>query len=138
MEQAQPQPLNPEVDYERSTISTRLIVYFAVGFVLFAIVGHIGLWFAWHWLDQHATAPSAVTSSTMPQTIITPMPRLQPSPGNDSTPWQDLRAMQERETAEFKRRGWINENTGQVAIPDQIIQQVAQLSATTQPAGGAR
>jgi hypothetical protein len=131
MEHPQPELLNPEVDYERSTISIPLVVWFVIGFIVFGILTAIGMRITWKWMSQHETQKSVVTSTVMTNTVITPTPRLQPSPGNDSTPWQDLQKMRQSEYAAFKQRGWIEEKSGNIVIPDTIIQQVAQLSATT-------
>jgi hypothetical protein len=118
-----------EVAYDRSTISLKGVVWFVVIFIVFGIAAHVLIWCIWSYLDRHREERNVAQNALMSQTVQTPTPRLQPSPGDDAMPWKDLQDLRARELAEFKRRGWVNEKTGQLEIPDAIVQQVAQMSA---------
>ncbi len=128
MQHPHPESLNPDVDYERTTISFPLIVGLTIGFIVFGILTAIAMRITWKQMSKHETEKSIVTSTVMTNTVITPMPRLQPSPGNDSMPWEDLRKMRDAEYTSFQQRGWVDEKSHQIVIPDAIIHQVTQLS----------
>jgi hypothetical protein len=114
--------------HEGSHIRLRGLIKFVIGFVVAGVVIHAIVW--WMFIlfrDTKDNLGEAVTGVT-PQYIPPPEPRLQPSIAHNALPVQDLVSMREREHAEFSRRGWVDEKTGAVRIPEQIAAQVAQLS----------
>jgi hypothetical protein len=118
-----------EVGYDRSPITLKGIVWFVVIFVVFGVAAHILMWFVYTHYDRNREEQNVSQSALMSQNVITPPPRLQPSPGDDATPAKDMADLRARELAEFKRRGWLDEKTATVVIPDTIAQQVIQMSA---------
>jgi hypothetical protein len=123
------------VGYEHSTISVRGVVWFVVILIAFGAVAHIIIWLIWYMLDQ-ALVPVTVAPTAQTRAVtITPAPRLQPSPGEDHMPWEDLQDMRRQEHAEFARRGWVDPRSGKVAIPQRIVDEVIALSAKP-PVGG--
>src|SRR5438067_593044 len=120
---------HPDVDYQRSTISVRAVAWFVVIFILFGIASQVLLWTVYAALHRSVGETNVSASALMQKTVEPPEPRLQPSPGHEAMPWQDLQDLQIRDREEFKRRGWLNETTGNVVIPDSVVQQVTAISA---------
>jgi len=120
---------HPEVDYERSTISVRGVAWFVGIFIAFGIASQILLWVIYSGLHRRVGETNVSASALMEETVKTPQPRLQPSPGDDAMPWQDLKAMQVRELEEFRQRGWVDEKSGNVVIPEAVVEQVKGMSS---------
>jgi hypothetical protein len=143
-------PPTADQGYERSGVNLRGIWWFLAIFIVGGAVIHVGLFFLYeHWvkLDRSRdVAPTALMDArpmdTNRQGEIFPSPQLQPSPGRDRQPWQEMSDLLLRENQEFERRGWrIDSDTHQPVIPETIVAQViGGAAATTQatPAGGAK
>jgi len=132
-----PPGANGSPGYQDETVSLRGVIWFAIIFIGFAIVSQVMLWAVYSRFHRQASSVDVRRSALAPEQVVTPPPRLQPSPGQDSTPWQDMDQLRRAEREDFARRGWIDAKTGQVVIPDQIVKQVQGMraKATTRPRG---
>ena len=120
--------------YQPETISLRAVWWFVIVFVVFAVLSHVLLWIIYSVFSRSAAQVNLARSAIV-EPVMAPEPRLQPSRGHESVPWQDLEQLNRANLAEFERRGWLDKQTGRIVIPDSIVQQVRQLSAqsTTRP-----
>jgi hypothetical protein len=118
--------------HEGSHIGLRGMIWFFVWFFIIAIVIHL-LVYALYRLYLHDAKKQSVPITALRGQVtrsIPPEPRLQPSIDHDALPRVDLDQLHARDLAEFRRRGWVDE-AGAVRIPQQIVEQVAQMSAAT-------
>jgi hypothetical protein len=116
--------------HEPSVIRLRAMIWFFVWFFIVGIVLHILLFVVYRvYLRQAKEQSTLITGLSGDMTrMIPPEPRLQPSVNHDALPRVDMDVLRARELADFRRRGWVDEKTNQVAIPQAIMQKVAQLS----------
>ena len=122
--------------HESSNISLRGLIKFGVWFVIVGTVINLTIWLIFVLFRSNENRREEPVSGTISQQLPPPQPRLQPSIAHNALPVQDLKAMREREHAEFMRRGWIEKETGTIRVPEQIATRVAQLSQprpATQP-----
>jgi hypothetical protein len=145
-----------EAGYEASTVSIKGLAIFLVCLVVVAALIHLGAWFLLKAMvthDQHHDdSSSALTDAQFvdhfnqshgsdaatSRSPLPPLPRLQPTPGQDpqNVPAADLEAMYEKEDALFNRMGWTieKESHAQLGIPQSVISQVIQDESATQTA----
>ena len=120
--------------HESSHVRLRSLIWFAVWFVIALIVIEASV-YGMYRLYRHLAARASVPITGLTNSDVThsvpPEPRLQPSLDHDSLPNTDLQAMRERDLADFRKRGWVDSHTGQVAIDEKTLDQVLKL---TQPA----
>ena len=120
--------------HESSHVRLRTLIMFFVWLFISMVVIEISV-YAMYRLYHHLAARASVPITGLTNDAVThsvpPEPRLQPSVDHDSLPNLDLQTMRERDLAEFRKRGWVDDHTGQVTIDDQTLNQVIQL---TQPA----
>lgn len=135
-DQALPPPSDDALrrGYEADTVSMRALAWFGGIFVAFALVSQVLLWFlliAYIHRDREADRSlSAITAA--PQ--LPPVP-IQPRPGHDRLPAQDMQALLTQEDDLFARMGWnVDRTTHRVAIPDAVVRAVADRPPSTQPA----
>src|SRR5260221_6051884 len=116
----QPDPRHDVVarGHEPDPLRVRALVWFVAAFIAFAMVTHVGIWLL---LKRYANEPRAVDRA---RSVARPdagppagAPPLQPMPGHDLVPWQDVAAMHEHEDRVFAAIGWPVEN-GRAEIPD--------------------
>lgn len=126
----------PEVEsplHEPEHIRLRGMVKFVVWFVVVLIVVHIFIYAVYQLYQGEARAQTNEITGLSEARIAPREPRLQPSIERNNVPRLDLDQMRRRDIEEFKRRGWIvDEKTGEVRVPDKVIQQITALTA--QPA----
>jgi hypothetical protein len=125
-----------QLGHEPLTLSVRGLVIFVVCFIASAVVIHIVVWRLYRGSMQQEQSNDARRSALISQRPPPAGPALQPSPAHEALPQQDLAALRAAENAEFAKRGWLDESTGEVRVPDDIIQKVAAMTApgaTTQP-----
>ena len=116
--------------HEHEAIRLRAMIHFFIWFIVVAVIIHVLVWFVYVGYRGQAQRQSVPITGLSEARIPPPGPRLQPSAAHDRIPRVDMEQLRGRELAEFKRRGWVDEKTGTVRVPDQIAQQVTQM---TQP-----
>jgi len=121
--------------HERDALSVRGIMWFAVMLVLITAFVMLVVWWMYVAFVRADVRSDVVNSALAGAPRSVPAPLLQPSPGHDNLPSQDMAALLKRENDEFIRRGWMSRSNDQVEIPSDVVEKVTQLSA---PAGGAR
>ena len=131
-----------ELGHEPSTVSVKGVGWFFIVFFLTAVVVHVIVWVMYRELVKYQEAQDVPKSGlTNVVQLVPPEPRLQPTFAlHQSTEAEDLALMHGRENLEFVERGWINKETGDFQIPDDVIEKVASGTAgaapTTNPASG--
>jgi hypothetical protein len=112
---------NPEVTHERSDVSIRGIIIFAIVLVLTAVVVHIGLYGLLEYYGEFAPRRTRAPGSPAAQEETTPLPRLQISPRTDLA---EMRAAEQKELTSY---GWIDKQKQSVRIPiDQAMKLLAE------------
>jgi hypothetical protein len=112
---------NPEVTHERSDVSIRGIIIFAIVLVLTAVVVHIGLYGLLEYYGVFSPRRTRAPGSPAAQEETTPLPRLQISPRTDLA---EMRAAEEKELTTY---GWADEEKRAVRIPiDQAMKLLAE------------
>jgi hypothetical protein len=113
--------------HERSGIELRGLIRFVIIFVVVAVVVHLLVW--WLFVSfRAAVAQERQITGVNEQRIAPPEPRLQPSVQHNALPQADLGELHQRELAEFARRGWVDEKSGEVRVPDEIVAKVAAMA----------
>ena len=145
--------VNVETHREKSDVDARALMWFAVIFVIFAVVTHFALWILFRFFirmeRRQSTAP--LTEMARPADMNVPAePRLQPFPKkaptgallppNMLTPATDMDQMRAAEDRALHSYGWVDQQKGIVHIPieeakEKLLQQ--PLPVVTQPARGA-
>jgi hypothetical protein len=118
--------------HEASTIRLRGMLIFLGCFVGSAIVIHAGVYGLFAWYRHEAKGENVATTALRDVRTLPREPRLQPSVGHSPLAAVDLAEMRERDRAAFEQRHWVDRTSDQVRIPDEIVAQVAQLSAPPQ------
>ena len=116
--------------HEPERIRLRAMIQFLIWFVVLTMVVHILVFGLYRLYQEQAKKQNVEITGLKQVRVAPPEPRLQPSLEHDSLPRVDMQQMRTRDLEEFKRRGWVDEKTGQVRVPDTIAQQIAQM---TQP-----
>ena len=115
--------------HEGSTISLRALIRFVVVFVAALIAIHLLIWVVFV-VFRAAVGQERQITGVEAARLPPPEPRLQPSVEHNALPAQDLERLRETEREEFARRGWIDEQSGKVRVPDDIANRIAQMSRT--------
>lgn len=148
---------NPETSHEESDINVRAVIWFAVIFVIFAIVTHLVIYFMYGTfvkLERKAGGPAL---SAIPRAADASVPKnqplLQPFPMKDAkgneiaptanTPVTDLIEMRRNEDLALNNYGWISKEHGTVRLPIEVAKQITaarmavagQTGAMVTPAG---
>jgi len=113
--------------HESSDIKLRTLIRFAVAFVVVAVLVHIGVWLVFVGFRAAVAQPREITGVSA-EHIPPPEPRLEPSVQHNTLPSMDLEKLRAAEHDEFARRGWVDPQTGQVRVPEKIINQLAEMS----------
>ena len=116
--------------HEASSIRLRAIIVFFVWFFIGLVAIKISV-YAIYRVFLHEAAKTSVPITGLVGDVahsIPPEPRLQPSLDHKSLPKEDLAAMRERDLAEFRRRGWVDDKTGEIKIDEKTLAKVLQLS----------
>jgi hypothetical protein len=121
--------------HEPDPLRVRALVLFVIAFIAFAIVAHVGIWLLLKRYANESRAVDQARSVARPDTgPPAGAPPLQPTPGHDFVPWQDVAAMHEAEDRVFASIGWPVEN-GRARIPDAVVRAIAA-RATSRPTSG--
>jgi hypothetical protein len=134
-----------ELGHEPSTVSVRGIAWFLVIFSAFVAVVLVLVLLLYRGLEKYEQSQNVERSAVARAVEVhPPEPRLQPTMHwHETTEPEDLALMRGRENLEFVQRGWINKETGEFRVPDDVINAVAasngspiDASPTTNPASG--
>jgi hypothetical protein len=122
-----PSPESLTKGYEPSRLRPRWFVVAVVGFVAFAAVTHVLLWYL---VKYDANPRPAVDRpiSTLAGNDLPPKqsPPLQPTPNHDRVPKEDLESMYRGEDHVFAALGWrVDKTSHRVTPPDQLVRLVA-------------
>jgi hypothetical protein len=115
--------------HESSNIRLRTLINFVIGFVLAAVVIHVVVYWVFAGFRAAVAQPREITGVAADR-IPPPEPRLEPSIQHNTLPSMDLEQLRAAEHDEFARRGWVDPQTGQVRVPEKIVNQLAELSRT--------
>jgi hypothetical protein len=134
-----------ELGHEPSTVSVRGVAWFFAVFFVFGAVVHVIIWVMYQQLVKYVESQNVQrTAIVMPKVEKPTFPLLQPSMGrHEQTEVDDMMRTLGTENIEFVNRGWINKETGEFRIPDELVQQVAASGGaatgggpTTNPSSG--
>jgi hypothetical protein len=133
-EHSDPSPDSVTRGHEPDPLRVRLLVWSLVGFIGFAVVAHVGIWYVMkHDTDQPRYVDRRRSVARPDPGPPAGAPPLQPTPRHDVVPWQDVAELRAAEDRVFGEMGWRVEN-GRAVIPDSIVRAVAARTAT-RPAG---
>jgi hypothetical protein len=133
-EHPDPSPDSVTRGHESDPLRVRLLVWSVVGFIGFAGVAHIGIWYVMkHYMNDPRAVDRARSVARPDPGPPAGAPPLQPSPRHDVVPWQDVADMRAAEDRVFGEMGWRVENERAV-IPDSVVRAVAA-RASTRPTG---
>jgi hypothetical protein len=113
--------------HESSNIRLRALINFVVIFVVVAVVIHVVIYLVFAGFRAAAAQPREITGVAA-QRIPPPEPRLQPSVEHNELPSIDLDQMHAAEHEEFARRGWVDPQSGEIRVPEKIVNQLAEAS----------
>jgi hypothetical protein len=119
--------------HEASTIRLRAMIWFFVWFFVAAVVIHLlilALYYLYLADAKKENVPITALSGDVTR-AVPPEPRLQPSIDHDALPRVDMDQLTARDLADFRARGWVDDKSGAVKIPQQIVDQVVQMSKPT-------
>ena len=133
---------NPTVAHEERDINVRAFMWFVVGFIIFAAVTHVLLYFMFGWFrdaeDRQQKEP--VTRVQIDQPLAPPEPQLQADPPTDMI---NMRREQEQWLHSY---GWMDREGGKVRIPidramqltvrNKLIQAAAEAGGELPPSTG--
>src|SRR4051794_39025648 len=115
-----------ELGHEPSTVSVKGVTWFFVVFFAFAVVVHVAVWVVYRELVKYQESQNVERSAVASTENHPPEPLLQPTRRwHEYTEPDDLALMHGRENLEFVRRGWIDRESGEFKIPDDVINSVA-------------
>ena len=139
--------VNVETKHEESDVNVRALIWFMVGFVIFAAVTHLGLLLLFKFfanMERGEAANAPISAVAMPQGAdVPPAPRLQPFRTNQTlppygnTPVTDMADMRASELSRLNSYGWVDKQHGIVRIPIEDAKRLAlqsgiyQLNTTT-------
>lgn len=138
--------VNVETKHEESDVNIRALIWFMIGFVVFAAVAHFGLLLLFKFfanMERGEAANAPLSSVAMPQGAdVPPTPRLQPfqtrMAGNQtippyrSTPVTDMVDMRANELSQLNSYGWVDRQHGVVRIPIEDAKKLALQSGIYQ------
>jgi hypothetical protein len=107
---------NPDVVHETSDVNVRAILWFVIvlsGITLSVDVGMYGLFKAFDYYEVKNDPP--VSPLAHPPAAVTGGP--QPSPGLQTTPWEDLKRFRAEQHAYLHGYGWVDEHAGIARVP---------------------
>jgi hypothetical protein len=132
---------NPETHHESSDVNVRAILWFAVIFVVFAVVTHVVLYGMYKQfvkmearssqsaapLTQVQRAADAAVPKNQP--LLQPFPTKGPQgvevPPTSNTPATDLIDMRRSEDAALQSYGWVDKEHGVVRLPIEVAKRLA-------------
>ena len=115
--------------HEHEHIHLRGMIKFVVWFIILLIATHIFIYAVYGLYKDQARGQSTEITGLSEARIPPPEPRLQPSIEHDKLPRIDMEEMRRRDTEAFKRRGWLDEKSGEVRIKPTDLEKVIALTA---------
>jgi hypothetical protein len=113
--------------HESSNIRLQTLINVVIGFVVVAVGIHVVIYWAFAGFRAAVSQPREITGVAA-EHIPPPEPRLQPSVRHNELPSMDLERLRAAEQEEFARRGWVDPQSGQVRVPDKIVNQLAEIA----------
>jgi hypothetical protein len=114
-----------ELGHEPSTVSVKGVGWFFIVFFACAAIIHVIVWVMYREMVKYEEKQSVQRSALTTYHLQPPEPRLQPTRGlHERTEWEDLALMHGRENLEFVNRGWINRESGDFRVPDDLIAKI--------------
>jgi hypothetical protein len=98
-------------EHEHRDISLRLIVWSGIGFLVAAVVIHLGVWWLFEFYRTRDEQRDVRRTLVEPPSPIPPEPRLQ------ITPEADLAAYLQSQRQILNSYGWVSRDQGRVRIP---------------------
>lgn len=121
--------------HEHDHVNLRGMIVFFVWFFIGLVLVHVAI-YGLYKLYKHEAAKQSVPITGLTNEDVTrsipPEPRLQPSIDHRTQEVEDMATMRARDLAEFRKRGWASETNDAVVIPQNIVDQLGQIS---QPKG---
>ncbi len=121
---------NPETHHEESDVNVRALIWFAVIFIVFAVVAHLVLGLLFHTfvkLERHRNTNQMTDIQRTPEMSVPQnQPLLQPFPKStgtstqppyEATPVKDLAALRASEDKSLHSYGWVDRQKGIVRVP---------------------
>jgi hypothetical protein len=114
--------------HESSHLHLRALIKFTVWFVIGTVVVHLLIWWIFILFRTAVAKEERQITGVEAVRLAPPEPRLQPSVDHNVLPAADMAQLLSVERAELARRGWVDEESGEIRVPDEIVQKLAQLS----------
>lgn len=99
------------VGHETRDINVRVVMWFAIGLIVAAVIIHIALGAIFAFLSKAHPSPEAPSRVVVEPRIIAPEPHLQTNPSVDLTEFR------EAEENKLNSYGWVDKRGGIVRIP---------------------
>ena len=115
--------------HEHEHIQLRGMIKFVAWFIVLLIATHIFIYAVYGLYKDQARGQSTEITGLSEARIAPPEPRLQPSIEHDKLPRIDMEEMRRRDTEAFKRRGWVDEKSGEVRIKPADLEKAIALTA---------
>ncbi|HEY8668704.1 MAG TPA: hypothetical protein VIL86_18800 [Tepidisphaeraceae bacterium] len=138
------QPVSPEAiarRHEPTDVRIRPFIIFVSFFLLSAVVIHLLLWWMTGTYVSNEKLRDPERSPVAETLPAPPAPNLQPSIMHNTSPYQDLAEMRQRDENRLRSYGWIDATAGVAHIPidramDLVIERGLPAAPATQPATG--
>src|SRR5690349_4143803 len=115
-----------ELGHEPSTVSVRGVLWFFIVFFVFGAVVHVIIYVMYHQLVKYVESQNVQRSALVSAQMYPPEPRLQPTRlHHETTEVEDLQLLRGRDNIEMVERGWIDRESGEFRIPQNLIDQIA-------------
>jgi hypothetical protein len=132
-----PEIINPETHHEKSDVNVRALLWFMVGFIVFAALSHLLVVKMFHFFVARAgnvTSEPLTMISRPADASIPPTPRLQPFPNRDpggnvippnaNGPVIDMAQLRAMEDQALHDPGWVDRPKGIVRVPIDVAKQL--------------
>jgi hypothetical protein len=118
-----------QLGHERRAVNVRVVLWFAAGLVVAAVIMHAGLAWLYVIFKNHHPSPEAPSRVVLEPRVIAPEPRLQ------TNPTTDLEKFRIEEEAKLNSYGWIDRQHAVARIPiERAIDLIAQRGLPTRGA----
>lgn len=101
----------PGVRHETRDINVRVVMWFAIGLVVSAVIIHFALGALFALFARLHPSPEAPSRIAFQPRLVAPAPRLQ------TNPTEDLARFRTAEEAKLQSYGWIDKQAGIIRIP---------------------
>jgi hypothetical protein len=118
------------VGYEQRDANVRMIVWFAAGLIISAVVIHLAIAGLYKVFEKQYPSPDAPSRIALDPKPIAPAPQLQTNAQVDLAKYED------EENKKLNSYGWVDRNAGVIRIPiDRAMDLVAQRGLPTRAPG---